>query len=139
MFLCIDGVARFMLANRCFRPRIVWAYFGWTARLNWCAFLHAASAVSAAPLCCKARAVVIGDVCWQNERTHRDFAACEEMTARYKSLPTGSEKEALKAQISQLNMRIKVRNTLSQDMNFNLLPKQLSLDYGILHHHKPLS
>lgn len=43
-----------------------------------------------------------------NERTHRDFAACEDMTARYKLLPAGSEKDVLKAQINQLTMRIKL-------------------------------
>jgi hypothetical protein len=52
------------------------------------------------------------DVCWQNERTHREFPACEAMTARYKTLPAGSEKDQLKMEITQRTKSIKVSRAL---------------------------
>jgi hypothetical protein len=44
----------------------------------------------------------------QNERTHRDFPGREEMFERYKTLPGGPEKDRLKADINELDKRIKV-------------------------------
>jgi hypothetical protein len=44
----------------------------------------------------------------QNERTHKDFPTCEEMTARYKTLPAGREKDELKMEITQRTSSIKV-------------------------------
>jgi hypothetical protein len=41
------------------------------------------------------------------------------MTARYKALPAGSEKDALKAQINQLSMRIKVSSSRLRQTGFS--------------------